>query len=286
MGMTRRTLFTLAFILAWGKAAFCQSIIAGTYNLRYDNPGDSGNLWRDRMPVVASLIRLNKFDILGTQEGLENQLADLSAALPEYERYGVGRDDGKNAGEHSAILFRKERFELIDKGDFWLSETPDKPSKGWDAKCCNRLCSWVQLKDKLWKTRTVTIFNVHFDHQGVQARKESARLVDSMIRTMTGYADVILMGDFNSGRQSEAYQNIDQNWIPDTYRKAAIVHEHNPTFNNFGRNLESAEVIDHIFASNTFRVNRWGIIGDSYHGKYPSDHFPVLTELEYRIERN
>lgn len=286
MGMTRRALYTLAFILALGKAALSQSIIAGTYNLRYDNPGDTGNLWKDRMPVVASLIRFNKFDILGTQEGLENQLADLSAAMPEYERYGVGRDDGKLAGEHSAIFFRKSRFELVDKGDFWLSETPGKPSKGWDAKCCNRLCTWVQLKDKHWKTRTVTIFNVHFDHQGVRAREESARLVDSVIRKMTGYADVILMGDFNSGRNSDCYQILERGLLADTYLRASAVHEHNPSFNNFGRNLESTEVIDHIFTSETFRVSRWGIIGDSYHGKYPSDHFPVLTELEYKIERN
>lgn len=265
---------------------FAQSIIVGTYNLRYDNPADSGNLWKDRMPVVASLIQFNRFDILGTQEGVENQLADLSGALPGYERYGVGRDDGKSAGEHSAIFFRKERFELMGKGDFWLSETPEKPSKGWDAKCCNRLCTWVELRDKQIANESIYVYNVHFDHQGVRAREESARLVDSVIRKKTGYANVILMGDFNSGRHSEAYQTIDQNWVPDTYRKAAIVHEHNPSFNNFGRNRESAEVIDHIFVSNTFRVNRWGIIGDSYHGKYPSDHFPVLTELEYEIERN
>jgi len=278
-------LLTLAQFL-FGEKALSQSIIAGTYNLRYDNAADSGNLWKDRMPIVASLIRFNKFDILGTQEGLENQLADLSAAMPEYERYGVGRDDGKLAGEHSAIFFRKDRFELIDKGDFWLSETPEKPSKGWDAKCCNRLCTWVQLKDKHLSMKMVTVYNVHFDHQGVLARKESGRLLDSMVRRKTGYADVIIMGDFNSGRHSDAYQTIDQNWVPDTYRNAEIIHEHNPTFNNFGRNLESAEVIDHIFASKTFQVLRWGIIGDSYHGKYPSDHFPVLTELEYKIERN
>lgn len=286
MGRTIRFLYTIGLILASSTGVFSQPIIVGTYNLRYDNPGDSGNLWKDRLPVVASLIQFNKFDILGTQEGLENQLEDLSARMPEYERYGVGRDDGKQAGEHSAIFFRKERFELMDSGDFWLSETPGKPSKGWDAKCCNRLCSWVHLRDKDMNTKTITVYNVHFDHQGVKAREESARLVDSMIRRKTGFADVILMGDFNGGRHSDAYEAIDQNWIPDTYRKAAIIHEHNPSFNNFGRNLESAEVIDHIFVSNTFRVSRWGIIGDSYHGKYPSDHFPVLTELEYKIERN
>lgn len=284
--MLRPLSFLLCAIMCILSSAFSQPIIVGTYNLRYDNPADSGNLWKDRMPVVASLIRFNKFDILGTQEGLENQLADLSAAMPEYERYGVGRDDGKQAGEHSAIFFRKDRFEIIDKGDFWLSETPDRPSKGWDAKCCNRLCSWVELRDKHMANQSLYVYNVHFDHQGVQARRESARLVDSVIRRRTGYANVILMGDFNSGRHSDAYQLFENGWISDTYKKAEIIHEHNPSFNNFGKNLESAEVIDHIFVSSTFEVNRWGIIGDSYHGKYPSDHFPVLTELEYNTERN
>jgi endonuclease/exonuclease/phosphatase family metal-dependent hydrolase len=284
--MLRPLSFLLCAIMCISSSAFSQPIIVGTYNLRYDNPADSGNLWKDRMPVVASLIRFNKFDILGTQEGLENQLADLSAAMPEYERCGVGRDDGKQAGEHSAIFFRKDRFEIIDKGNFWLSETPDRPSKGWDAKCCNRLCTWVELRDKQMANQSLYVYNVHFDHQGVQARRESARLMDSVIRKKTGYANVILMGDFNSGRQSDAYQLFENGWISDTYKKAEIIHGHNPSFNNFGKNLESAEVIDHIFVSSTFEVNRWGIIGDSYHGKYPSDHFPVLTELEYKIERN
>ncbi len=263
-----------------------QSIIAGTYNLRYDNAADSGNLWKDRMPVVASLIRFNKFDILGTQEGLENQLADLSAALPEYERYGVGRDDGKQAGEHSAIFFRRDRFELVDKGDFWLSETPGKPSKGWDAKCCNRICSWVKLKDKTAE-QTLWVFNAHYDHQGSLARQESSRLLMAKTEKIAGAGHVIITGDFNDTRSSNCYMQIVQSSrIRDTYLLTTNRHESNPSFNGFGSRVNGKEVIDHIFVSREFMVNRWGIIGDTYHGKYPSDHFPVLTELEYMPERN
>lgn len=125
-----------------------QQLTIGTYNIRYDNPKDTGNLWPDRAPVVSALIRFHDFDIFGTQEGLKNQLDDISTSLPQYSRYGLGRDDGKEKGEHSAIFFKKDEFNLLNKGDFWLSQTPDKPSLGWDATCCNRICSWVYLQHK------------------------------------------------------------------------------------------------------------------------------------------
>lgn len=284
--MLRPLSFLLCAIMCISSSAFSQPIIVGTYNLRYDNPADSGNLWKDRMPVVASLIQFNKFDILGTQEGLENQLADLSAALPEYERYGVGRDDGKQAGEHSAIFFRRDRFELVDKGDFWLSETPEKPSKGWDAKCCNRICSWVKLKDKT-AGQTLWVFNAHYDHQGSLARQESSRLLMAKTKKIAGAGHVIITGDFNDTRSSNCYMQIVQSSrIGDTYLRTTNRHENNPSFNGFGSRVSGKEVIDHIFVSPGFLVNRWGIIGDTYHGKYPSDHFPVLTELEYMEKRN
>ena len=153
---------TVALLFLTAISSHAQKIIIGTFNIRYDNPRDSGNLWVDRAPIVSNLIRFHDFDVLGIQEGLKNQLNDISAALPEYAIYGKGRDDGKDAGEHSAIYYKKDRFNLIKSGDFWLSETPDKPGKGWDATCCNRICSWVYLEDKGTKKRFYT-FNVHFD---------------------------------------------------------------------------------------------------------------------------
>jgi endonuclease/exonuclease/phosphatase family metal-dependent hydrolase len=136
-----------ACLVCFFSVAEAQNITIGTFNLRFDNPKDTANLWVNRSPIVASLIRFHQFDILGTQEGLYNQLEDISRQLPEYQRYGLGRDDGKEGGEHSAIFLREDKFTVLNKGDFWLSETPDKPSKGWDAKL-NRICSWLQLLEK------------------------------------------------------------------------------------------------------------------------------------------
>jgi endonuclease/exonuclease/phosphatase family metal-dependent hydrolase len=256
-----------------------QDFIAGTFNIRYQNPSDSGNLWTQRAPQVIALIRFHQFDIFGTQEGLINQLNDMQKGLPEYSFYGVGRDDGKTQGEHSAIFFKKERFKLLKNGDFWLSETPDQPSKGWDATCCNRICSWVYVNDK--KTgKNFYFFNAHFDHQGKIARVESSKLILQRIASIAGNEPVIFTGDLNGNQQSEWYKNIDNSeLLDDTYKHVNFPYANNGSFNGFGRNLASNGIIDHIFTSQQFLVGRWGILSDSYHGKFPSDHFPVMAQL-------
>src|SRR5690606_33444921 len=119
--------------------ANAQPIIVGTYNLRLDIESDKDNRWANRSAVVNNLIRFHDFDILGTQEAFDHQLKDVLTILPYYDVYGKGRDDGVKAGEHSAIFYKKDKFQLLDKGDFWLSETPETPSLGWDATCCKRI---------------------------------------------------------------------------------------------------------------------------------------------------
>lgn len=263
------------------SATHAQKLIVGSFNLRYDNPADSGNLWRERAPAVASLIRFHDFDVLGTQEGKVNQLQDIIKALPEYSRYGVGRDDGKEGGEHSAIFYKKDRFTLLNKGDFWLSQTPDKPSLGWDATCCNRICSWVYLQDKQ-SGKKFWYFNVHFDHQGVIAREESSKLILKKIKEIAGNGMVLLTGDFNGGNDSSWYLRIANSGVLiDTYKLAKYPYGNNPTYHDFGKQLKGNDIIDHIFATSHFKVKRWGILSDSNQGKYPSDHFPVLAELAY-----
>ena len=258
-----------------------QHIIIGTFNLRYDNAADTGNRWKDRAPVVASLIRFHDFDLLGTQEGLKTQLDDISNALPAYDRYGIGRDNGIDAGEHSAIFYKKERFTLLDKGDFWLSETPEKPTLGWDATCCKRICSWVKLKDTRSK-KELWCFNVHYDHQGKIAREESSKLLLNKIKEIAGNGMVILTGDFNGGHSSTWYQRIATSGVlKDTYDQVPYPYTNNPSFQAFGKQLAGDEIIDHIFTTKNFKALRWGILSDSYRGKYPSDHFPVLAEVEY-----
>jgi endonuclease/exonuclease/phosphatase family metal-dependent hydrolase len=258
-----------------------QPITVGTFNIRFDNPRDTGNLWKDRGPVVAELIRFHQFDVLGIQEGLKNQLDDMSTALPEYSRYGKGRDDGKDGGEHSAIFYKKSRFKLIKSGDFWLSETPDKPGLGWDATCCNRICSWVYLQD-LKSKKQFYFFNVHYDHQGVVARKESSKLILKKISEIAGTNAAILTGDLNGDRDSEWYKQLaGSGLLSDAYAKVEHPYANNASFNSF-RAPRGQAVIDHIFMTRSCTANRWGILTDTYYGKFPSDHFPVLAEINLK----
>jgi endonuclease/exonuclease/phosphatase family metal-dependent hydrolase len=280
--MKTKSIILLAFGILLSFYTQAQNLIVGTYNLRYANRSDTGNMWVNRAPIVASLIRFHDFDIFGTQEGLLNQLQDISAALPQYERYGLGRDDGKDAGEYSAIFFKKDRFKLLNKGDFWLSQTPEKPSLGWDATCCNRICSWVYLQDKQSKKKFY-FFNAHYDHQGKVAREESSKLILDKIKTIAGKDPAILTGDFNGSHESSWYQRVaNSDILSDTYNHAEHPYANNASFNGFRKNVPGNEIIDHIFTTSNFTVKRWGILTDSYHGKYPSDHFPVLSEIIFR----
>ncbi|MES2777083.1 MAG: endonuclease/exonuclease/phosphatase family protein [Bacteroidota bacterium] len=266
-------------------AVFCtfflhaQQLTIATYNLRYDNPKDSGNLWVNRMPVVAALIRFHDFDIFGTQEGLKNQLDDISAALPQYERVGVGRDDGKDKGEHSAIFYKKDEFNLLTKGDFWLSQTPDKPGLGWDATCCHRICSWVYLQH-IKSRKKFYFFNAHYDHQGTKARIESSKLILQKIKEIAGDNRVIFTGDLNGSHSSEWYRYMaTSGLLKDTHYEVKYPYANNASFNAFGSTKGSYDIIDHIFVSSHFTTTKWGVLTDTYHGKYPSDHFPVLAEI-------
>ncbi|MFT4093451.1 MAG: endonuclease/exonuclease/phosphatase family protein [Niabella sp.] len=272
----------VAVILLLSFNCTAQSYLFASYNLRFDNKNDTGNLWKDRMPAVASLIRYHDFDIFGTQEGLLNQLEDLLRELPEYACYGKGRDDGATRGEHAAVFYKKELFSLLASGDFWLSETPDKPGPGWDATCCNRICSWVYLQDKKSKKRFY-FFNVHFDHQGKVARVESSKLMLNKIKEITKGSPAILTGDFNAGRETEPYKIIaGSDLVRDSYKEVQHPYANNSSFNGFGKSLNDYEVIDHIFITSQFKAVKWGILTDTYFGKFPSDHFPVEASVELK----
>lgn len=276
MKSTFITIALCTFILS--NTLLAQTFTVGTFNLRYDNPRDSGNLWKDRLPRIAALIEFHDFDIIGTQEGLQHQIEGIEHALPGYSYYGIGRDDGDKKGEHSAIFIKKGIFEIIDKGDFWLSENSEKPGVGWDAHI-NRICSWVLLKHTS-SDKKFYCFNVHYDHQGVQARIESSKLILTKIKSIAANDPVLLTGDFNGDHQSEWYQSIAQSGILlDTYNRVTKPYIPNGTFQGFGPNLNANQVIDHIFTSVHFKVSKWGVLTDSYNGKFPSDHFPVLSTL-------
>lgn len=255
-----------------------QQMKIATYNLRYDNPADSGNRWADRVHHITGLIRYHAFDIMGTQEGLIHQLDQLQSMLNEYAYYGIGRDDGKQQGEFSAIFYRRARFDRIDQGDFWLAETPEKPSKGWDAQI-NRICTWVKLADK--ETGCVFyVFNAHYDHRGLAARKNSSQLLLKKIPEIAHGDPFILTGDFNGNQQSEWYTMLQQSGVMhDAYTLAADPYAPNGTFNGFLSSGVQKDIIDHIFVTPLFKVKSYGILTDSYFGKFPSDHFPVCITV-------
>jgi endonuclease/exonuclease/phosphatase family metal-dependent hydrolase len=274
----RKYLAILIFIFGSAIIGHAQQLTIGTYNIRYDNKGDSLNPWVKRAPVIRAMIQFHDFDILGTQEGLKHQLEDLKTGLPGYTYYGIGRDDGKEKGEHSVIFYKTEKFNVLKSGDFWLSETPEKPGPGWDARL-NRICSWVQFQDKASKKKFY-FFSVHYDHQGVKARIESSKLILQKIKEIAGNEKAIFVGDLNGGRSSEWYKTLAAtDWLIDAYTKAKVVYASNASFNSFGKQVDSDEVIDHIFTTQGFVIDKWGILTDTYHGKYPSDHFPVLVKL-------
>lgn len=260
-------------------AAEHSPIKVATYNLRLNTPADGANVWSQRADAVRALIRFHEFDLLGTQEGLPEQITDL-AELQEFAHVGVGRDDGRNAGEHSAIFYRRARFDLLAHGDFWLSETPDRPSKGWDARCCNRLVTWARLQDKSSRKRLLAV-SVHFDHEGQVARRESAKLVLRWLRQQASADAVVVMGDFNSTPDTEQIRSMSAE-LRDA-RAASLAPPYGPaaTFNDFKFGLAPAKRIDYIFVGPGLRVLNFAVLTDSDGTRYPSDHFPVLARIQF-----
>lgn len=250
------------------------TLTLATYNVRMDIAKDGANAWPHRKEMVRDLIRYHGFDVFATQEALPNQV-DYLAGMEEYAHVGVGRDDGKRAGEHSAIFFRRDRFELLRSGDFWLSETPERPSKGWDATCCNRIVSWAELRDKRSGVRFV-FFSAHFDHEGVVARRESARLVLAKMREIARDLPVVIAGDFNSTPDTEQIATL-RSVLRDA-REASAAPAYGPvgTFNGFRIDDPLDRRIDYLFVSPQVSVLSYAALTDSRHGRFPSDHLPVV----------
>ena len=265
---------------------------AASYNLRNANSADSlqGDGWGNRCPIIARLVQFHEFDIFGTQEGLRHQLDSLKTSLPKYDYIGVGRNDGKKEGEHAAIFYRIDKFELLEHGDFWLSETPEKPSVGWDA-VLPRICTWGHFKYKDTGFEFL-FFNLHMDHIGKQARVESALLVQQKMKEIGENLPAILTGDFNVDQASESYQVLhDSGILSDSYETAQLRYATNGTCAGWNPDTYTPNRIDHIFVTKNFVVEKYGVLTDTYRikneatGKYeariPSDHFPVKVVLKY-----
>jgi len=247
-----------------------------TYNIRYDNPGDGGNAWSNRKHHVIELLNRSQPDILGVQEALFNQLEDLVRNLDGYAYVGVGRDDGKRKGEYSAILYRKDEFEVRDHNTFWLSETPDKPgSKSWDA-AITRVATWARLYSKMAQTEIVVI-NTHFDHIGKEARIRSAELIRKKIPEIAGDLPVLLTGDLNFKRQEPPYQALMRTG---GYPLIDAAPDDPPgTFCGFEVGKIECVPIDYIFYSSHWRLIDYNVLKVSNMRYYPSDHLPVLANI-------
>jgi endonuclease/exonuclease/phosphatase family metal-dependent hydrolase len=277
------------------KTLFCSLLIAFTlfalplysqveikimsYNIRLDVKSDGDNQWDKRKERVATMLNYYEADFIGLQEVLHQQKEYLTANLPKYSVTGVGRDDGKQAGEYSCIYYRNDKYQLLESATFWLSTTPDEPSKGWDA-ALNRVCTYGLFKNKKTKQK-IWVFNTHFDHVGKTARLESAKLIYQKINQINqkGFP-VILSGDFNS-KPEEAPAQYLQSVMQNSREKSLVVHGNADTWNAFRFNEKPNGCIDYIFLNpnNKLTALKFATITDSYEMKYPSDHFPILATL-------
>ncbi len=277
-----RILLIILFFIPPADKMIAQHIKAMTYNIRLNVDSDGINSWVNRKDYFLSQIQFYEPDVLGLQEVTPGQLTEIAAFLKDYSYVGKGRDEN-NQGESSNIFFKKDRFKIKDSGTFWLSETPDKVSKGWDA-AINRVCTYVLLQDKT-KKKLFWVFNTHLDHMGEMARTKGILLIMQKMKMLNKTnLPVIFMGDFNSEPGTERIKAL-KNEMLDT-RDISIQKPFGPdgTFNGFKHNEAVTKMIDYIFISKNslFVVQKYAVLSDSKDLKYPSDHLPVYVDLKYK----
>lgn len=302
---THKIIILLSFGFFW-LGCFnlkAQELRLATYNIRLDakSDGEQGNGWQQRKGALTQLIRFHDFDIFGAQEVLKNQLDDMLGDLSDYSYVGVGRDDGEEKGEFSPIFYKKGLFSLLKSGTFWLSEDMERPNKGWDA-ALPRICTWGLFQDKVTH-KEFMFFNTHFDHVGVQARIESAKLIMAKVKEIgKDKLPAILTGDFNVDQYSEGYSTLaGSGLLSDAYETAAFRYALSGTFSGFNINAASTSRIDHVFLTYQFKVKRYGILTDTYKvenlvgdqvpassvedevslARLPSDHYPVMVVVAF-----
>ncbi|WP_159800419.1 endonuclease/exonuclease/phosphatase family protein [Flavobacterium sp. MK4S-17] len=275
------SLKTYIFLLLIATASLqAQTVKVITYNIRLDIASDGENRWDNRKEMLAKQLQFYHPDFFGVQEALPSQMAYLLLYFNnQYDAVGVGRDDGKTNGEYSAIFYDINKYKVVRQSTFWLSQTPEKPSLGWDA-AYNRICTYglfenIKTKQRLW------VFNTHFDHVGETARMESARLILSKIQELNEQnLPFVLTGDFNLEPESVPIQLITGE-LYDAKNVSPFTYGPQGTFNAFEFNKPVTRRIDYIFIPKKgIEVKKYAVLSDSDNCRYPSDHLPVYAELE------
>ena len=252
---------------------------AMTYNIRYDNPDDNENAWPHRKAEIAQMIDYYSPELVGVQEALHHQLSYLDKMLHSYSYIGVGRDDGKNKGEYTAIFYKTKRLQLVSTNTYWLSPTPHKVSVGWDASM-ERIVTYGVFLDKMTND-TLHVFNGHFDHRGPKARENSAAQIVQMLKNKDLLnKKIIVMGDFNC-QPHDPPITIFRSQLDDRYNHSPTI-SYGPygTYNQFDTNFKLEGRIDYVLTKN-LNVSRYRHIDDRRHNNlWLSDHLPVLITFE------
>ena len=276
-------IFSIFLFLFSTVSLMAQDLNTMTFNIRYNNPGDSLDAWPYRKDKVSSQVLFHEVHLLGVQEALHGQLEDMQQRLAHYKYLGVGRDDGKEKGEYSAIFYDTIRLQALQTKTFWLSETPEIPgSKSWDA-AITRVVTWVKFRDR--KTKKIFfVFNTHFDHMGKIARKESAKLLLQKIKEIAGNTPAVITGDFNAEPADEPVRVIKDKsnplFLTDSKEISKTPH-YGPdgTFNGFKNKERSDQPIDYIFLKGKWKVLKHATISETWQGRFASDHFAVIAKL-------
>lgn len=254
-----------------------------TFNIRYGTANDGDNAWPHRQKMVCNLIRNEAPDFCGLQEALRYQIDAIRDAVPEYAEFGCGRDDGQAKGEYSAILYRKDRWQL-DRGEtLWLSDTPTQPGSATWGNSIPRIVTWGRFVEK-GTDHAIFVFNTHFDHRSQPSREKSSGFITALISREAADAPIILMGDLNAGEQNPAIKQIKEPreegaiTLVDSFRVVEPDAEQVGTFNGFDGRTDG-EKIDYVFVNQSIKVKSAEIIRTHQDGRYPSDHFPVSAKL-------
>lgn len=278
----KKIMFCLVSFVAAVVMTACGSdaLTVMSYNVRLDNSGDGDNAWGNRKSATIAMLEDVRPDVFGVQEALPHQVAYIHENAPMYDNVGVGREDGLSAGEHMSVFWNRETVEMLDWGTYWLSETPEVPSFGWDA-ACKRTATWALMKDKR-NGKHFFFVNTHLDHVGVEARRNGLILLVERISAMNPEAyPMVLTGDFNMVSTHPSLADLDS-MMTSTRKIAAKTDNHN-TFNGWGRISDDEDsVIDYIYVSGFKTVVEYCTITKQYDGKpYISDHYPIMSVLEY-----